>query len=109
MSKYSNEFKMDAVKKLAASGSSVNQMAEELGVHDHTLRSWIKRYGQNEQSNQNDGPLPENGKVNNGKASKGKVRSEDAKFKKLEKENRELREEIAMLKNLVAYLAKNLK
>jgi transposase len=58
------------------------------------LHGWIKRSREKQ-----DNPFP----------GSGKLSDEDAKFKSLEKENRELREELEILKKAAVYFAKNLK
>jgi transposase len=42
-SKYSQEFKRDAVALVRSSGRPINQVARELGLSHETLRSWVKR------------------------------------------------------------------
>ena len=94
MKTYSAEFKIEAVKRLEASGLPVARVAAELGVNENTLHGWLKRYREKEGN-----PFP----------GSGKVSDEDAKLKKLEKENRELKEELEIIKKAACYFAKNLK
>lgn len=94
MKTYSAEFKIEAVKRLEASGLPVARVAAELGVNENTLHGWLKRYREKEGN-----PFP----------GSGKLSDEDAKLKKLEKENRELKEELEILKKAACYFAKNLK
>lgn len=94
MSKYSPEFKMEAVKRVETSNLPIARVAVELGVNENTLHGWIKRYKKKE-----DNPFP----------GSGKLSTDDAQLKKLEKENRELREELEILKKAAVYFAKNLK
>jgi transposase len=42
-SKYSREFKRDAVALVHSTGRPINQVARELGLSHETLRSWVKR------------------------------------------------------------------
>jgi transposase len=42
-SKYSPEFKRDAVALVHSTGRPINQVARELGLSHETLRSWVKR------------------------------------------------------------------
>jgi transposase len=42
-SKYSPEFKRDAVALVRSTGRPINQVARELGLSHETLRSWVKR------------------------------------------------------------------
>lgn len=94
MQTYSSEFKIEAVKRVETSGLSVARVAAELGVNENTLHVWIKRYKEKDGN-----PFPGSGKLSDA----------DAKIKKLEKENRELREELEILKKAACYFAKNLK
>lgn len=91
---YSQEFKIEAVKRIERTGESPAKVARELGVKPTTLYGWIEKY-----KNSPADPFP----------GSGKLSSEDEKIKKLEKELRELREENEILKKAAAYFAKNLK
>lgn len=42
--RYTDEFKMEAVKQVTVNGYSVHETAERLGVHFESLRSWIKKF-----------------------------------------------------------------
>ena len=94
MTKYSVEFKLETVKRVETSGLPIARVAAELGINENTLHGWIKRYKQKQ-----DNPFP----------GSGKLSDDDAKLKKMEKENRELREESDIFKKAAAYFAKNLK
>ena len=83
MSKYSSEFKIEAVIRVKTSNIPIARVAAEL-----------ERYKKKEEN-----PFP----------GSGKLITEDAQLKKLEKENRELREELEILKKAAVYFAKNLK
>jgi transposase len=91
---YSAEFKIEAIKRLEKSGESVNKVAEELGVKPTTMHGWVKKYKKSPEA-----PFP----------GSGNLSPEDEKLKKLERENRELKEENEILKKAAAYFAKNLK
>ena len=94
MKQYSAEFKMEAVKRYLSSGRSLSNVANELGVKPTTLHGWIKKFQESPEV-----PFP----------GSGHLRPEDEKLKKLEKENKELKEEIEILKKAAAVFAKNLK
>jgi transposase len=91
---YSAEFKIEAIKRLEKSGESVNKVAEELGVKPTTMHGWVKKYKKSPEA-----PFP----------GSGNLSPEDEKLKKLERENRELKDENEILKKAAAYFAKNLK
>ena len=40
--RYTDEFKIEAVKQVTDNGYSIPETAERLGVHKDSLRSWIK-------------------------------------------------------------------
>jgi transposase len=42
-SKYSPEFRRDAVALVHSTGRPINQVARELGLSHETLRNWVKR------------------------------------------------------------------
>jgi len=44
--RYTEEFKIEAVKQVTERGYSVAEVAERLGTTTHSLYSWLKRYGQ---------------------------------------------------------------
>ena len=52
--RYTEEFKIEAVKQVAERGYSVAEVAARLGTTTHSLYSWLKRYGQKnpQQANQ---------------------------------------------------------
>ena len=42
--RYSDEFKIEAVKQVLENGYTITDTAERLGVHPTSLSSWIKKY-----------------------------------------------------------------
>lgn len=92
--KYSSEFKLEAAKRAEGSGKPLTKVAEELGVKPTTLQGWVNKYRKSPES-----PFP----------GSGHLKPEDEKLRKLEKENRDLREENEILKKAAAYFARNQK
>jgi transposase len=43
---YTNEFKLDAVKLVESSNTSMAQVARNLGIGDTVLHRWVKQFGQ---------------------------------------------------------------
>ena len=43
--KFTNEFKLEAVKLAERGEAPVAQVARELGLHENVLRNWMKLYG----------------------------------------------------------------
>ena len=46
--RYSNEFKLEAVKLVESSGKGVQQISFDLGISDNSLYHWVKLYGKKE-------------------------------------------------------------
>lgn len=82
--KYTNEFKIDAVKLLMSSGKTVKQISEDLDIHENILFRWKKEY----QNLKN--PFPGNGNPI------------EKELFELKKENAILREEREILKKALA-------
>ena len=87
---YTLEFKELAVKRVVA-GESVPTVAKELGLHDQTLRNWVKAAAA--------GKLSETG----GKL----VTAEAMEFSRLRAEVARLKRENEILKKAAAYFAKD--
>lgn len=86
---YSAEFKLEAVKRFEKSGEPLTKVAAELGVKPTTMQGWVNKYRKSPEA-----PFPGSGHLN----------AEDEKLRKLEKENRELKEENEILKKAAAYV-----
>ena len=43
---YTNEFKLDAVKLVESSNTSMAQVARNLGIGETVLSRWVKQFGQ---------------------------------------------------------------
>ena len=85
--RYTEEFKIEAVKQVTDRGHSAPDVAKRLGVSQPTLYEWIKRYG-----------VPE--------AERLEVQSQSAEIRKLKAELRRVTEERDILKKAAAYFAK---
>lgn len=91
---YGRQFKEEAVRRVQDSEFSLASVARDLGINENTLRGWVK------DARDNPNPFPGSGKVS--------YENED-ELTKLQRRNRELQEEIDILKKAAAYFAKNLK
>ena len=90
-SKYSSQFKQDAVKLAVESDQSISQTAKDLGVNGNTFYTWIKKYRQ----------VPPS-------ANKGSAENHPyEELKRLRRENAQLKDERDILKKAAAYFAKN--
>ncbi len=84
--RYTEEFKIEAVKQVTERGYSVAEVANRLGTTSHSMYSWLKRYGQQspDQANRVD---------------------DQAEIARLKSELRRVSEERDILKKAVAYFA----
>ena len=84
--RYTEEFKIEAVKQVTDRGYSVAEVAARLGTTTHSLYAWMKRYG----------------KASPRQASKF---DDQAEIAKLKAELRRVTEERDILKKAAAYFA----
>ena len=90
-SKYSPEFREEAVLIALKSRKTISEVARELDLNSETLRGWVKKH-QKQQEPDADADL---------------TVSERARLKELERRNRELEMENSFLKKAAAYFAKD--
>jgi len=86
-SRYTEEFKIEAVKQVADRGHSVAEVAARLGVSGHSLYQWIKRYSKPTEQRQQDDEL-------------------QAEIRRLRSELKRVSEERDILKKATAYFAR---
>jgi transposase len=84
--RYTEEFKIKAVKQITDRGYSVAEVAQRLGTTTHSLYAWMKRYGEStpQQANRVD---------------------DQAEIAKLKADLRRVTEERDILKKAAAYFA----
>ena len=88
----SEEFKMEAVKRLDNRGSkTVSEIAEELGIHDSRLYAWRKQY------------------ADAARKADGSVETVEEENARLRRENRELQLDRDALLKSIAVFAKDRK
>ena len=91
-SKYSPEFKRDAVTLVRTTGRPINQVARELGLSHETLRSWVKQ-----------------DRVDRGHGQPGELTSsEREELRSLRRQVRELEAEREILRRAAADFAKEM-
>jgi len=92
--RYTDEFKIDAVRLVLDEGLSKAEVSHRLGVGQDSLGKWVRAY-----------------KSTNGNAFTGKVEltEEQKELRRLRIENRELRMEREILKKATAFFAKDVK
>ena len=88
---YTKEFKIQACELVVKNGLKVKAVADKMGISHIMLYRWIDQY----KTFGTDAFV-----------GKGHLRPEEAKLKKLQKENEELRQQIEILKKAAAYFAK---
>ena len=85
--RYSEEFKVEAVKQVTERGYSVYEVANRLGISTHSLYSWKMKYGQ-------------------GTAFAARHDDQQAEIRRLRAELKRVTEERDILKKATAYFAK---
>src|SRR5690349_9842702 len=89
---YTEEFRREAVRLVAAEPERLAQIARELDVHAETLRSWWQRVRV-----QPEGPI----------VSPARVLTLEEENRQLRRENERLREERDILKKATAFFARD--
>lgn len=85
--RFPEEFKIEAVKQITEKRYPVVEVASRLGVSQHSLYAWVKRYG-----------LPESERI--------EATSQQAELRRLKAELKRVTEERDILKKAAAYFAK---
>ena len=85
--RYTEEFKIEAVKQVTERGYSVAEVADRLGITSKSLYSWIKRYGKDSERYQIE-------------------KSQYDEIRRLQAELKRVTEERDILKKAAAYFAK---
>ena len=84
--RYSEEFKVEAVRQVTDRGYKVSQVAQRLGVTTKSLHDWIKRYGDQGSQHQT-------------------ITEQQEELRRLKAELRRVTEERDILKEAAAYFA----
>ena len=85
--RFTEEFKLEAVKQITQHQRPVAEVAKRLGVSTHSLYVWVKRYGRSAQQREQDS-------------------AEAVELRRLRSEVKRLTEERDILKKAAAYFAK---
>ena len=88
---YTKEFKVQACELVLKDGVKVKTVADKMCISNIMLYRWIDEY-----RTYGDAAF----------VGKGHLKPEEAKLKKLQKENEELRQQVEILKKAAAYFAK---
>lgn len=89
---YSKEFKINAVKLITEQGQRITQTARELGIHENMLYKWREQYGKESEE---------------AFRGNGKLTTRDDYIRKLEQENKRLRDERDILKKAAIFFARD--
>jgi transposase len=87
---YDEAYKKQTVQYIKEKGKSVAEVARELKIKDNTLYGWMKKFGEE----------PEIVAVQ-------AFKTNDHQLIELQRQNRELREEVEILKKAMHYFAKD--
>ncbi len=85
--RYPEEFRIEAVKQVTERGHPVAEVASRIGVSQHSLYEWLKRYS-----------LPP--------AERNELQGQSAEIRRLKAELKRVSEERDILKKAAAYFAK---
>ena len=85
--RYTEEFKIEAVKQVTERGHRLAEVASRLGVTTHSMYAWMRRYG-----------VPEHERISN--------QDQAAEVRRLKAELKRVTEERDILKKAAAYFAK---
>ena len=93
-SKYTKEFKQDAVNLVIEQGYSTNEVGRRLGINQSNVSRWVREYRRDEQELAEGGIPP---------------KELEAEIRRLRKENQRLEMEREILKKATAFFAKESK
>jgi transposase len=91
--RFTREFKEEAVKLSERSGTTIRQVAADLGIHEKALHRWRREYRHSHKTGVRFAP--------------GNGHARDAELERLKKENELLRQERDILKKAAAYFAQH--
>ena len=90
--KFDPAYKLEVCKSIDSGHATVAEISRETGISENTLYTWMKRYRENRST-----PF----------VGSGHVLPENDELVRLRRENKNMREEIEILKKAAAYFAKN--
>ena len=92
--KFDPAYKLHVCQSVESGSASVVELSRETGISENTLYGWVKRYRENR-----DKPF----------VGSGNILPENEEMVRLRRENKDLREEVEILKKAAAYFAKHQK
>jgi transposase len=91
---YDPAYKVEVCKQVESGNATVADISRETGVSENTLYGWLRRYRDNKVR-----PF----------VGSGRILPENEELVRLKRENKDLREEVEILKKAAAYFAKHQK
>lgn len=90
--KFDREFKIETIRLIVEGGRKLSEVARNFDIHENVLRKWKQQY-------QDDrfGAFP----------GKGNFKPDETEYRKLIKENADLKEERDILKKALGYFSKH--
>jgi len=92
--RYDPAYKLEICKSVESGLATVPELSRETGISENTLYIWMKRYRENREK-----PF----------VGSGHILPENEEIARLRRENKDLKEDIEILKLAAAYFAKNQK
>jgi transposase-like protein len=89
---FTDEYRAQAVAFVVEEGRPVAEVARNIGVHEMTLRNWVKKAGESGASDSGGGGLSD---------------SERAELERLRAENTELKMQVAFAKKVATWFARD--
>ncbi len=90
--KFDRQFKEEAVRLMTEGGRSVTDVAHGLGIHENLLHTWKRKHKEDPA-----GSFP----------GKGHLKPQEEEYKRLQKENANLKEDREILKKALAIFSKH--
>jgi transposase len=90
--KFDPAYKLQICQTVESGTSTVVELSRETGICENTLYGWMKRYRENRSK-----PF----------VGSGRILPENEEMVRLRRENKDLREEVEILKKAAAYFARN--
>ena len=89
---YSKEFKINAIRLVTEEGKKAAEVSRDLGIHENLIYNWKRKYLEKQEA---------------AFTGQGKMNSKDDYIRKLEQENKRLKDERDILKKAAIFFAKD--
>ena len=90
--KFDPAYKLQVCQSVESGTATVPELSKETGINENTLYGWMKRYRDNREK-----PF----------VGSGNILPENEEMVRLRRENKDLREEVEILKKAAAYFARH--